>query len=702
MRNRFNQWRSIQRAKNPGQIVLGAILLFNVLFFLISAAIISALSLSGTEQMGFIEAAFCTLTMILDAGCIQFVIADIGEAGVFISVFCLSVVLIGMISFTGAVIGYVTNYISNFIENANSGKHTIFLSDHVVILNWNNRASEIVNDYLYSGKKQNIVVLVSSRKEEIQRELDERISDTIARENRKLELEYANLSFFARKMAIRKNKLHRNITVIVREGDVFSSKQLRDISLEKARSIIILGNDINNTICKFEHKDWLDRKSRGNSQTVKTLMQVAEITSRETSADNQRIIVEITDDATWELVDKIIKSKQVDGKSDIVPIRVNQVLGQILSQFSLMPELNTVYEEIFSNKGAEIYTVEQKECPFSAFAGDYLSTHKHAIPLTFMKHHGINRAFYMADDDEAVEKTSSIAKSDYSVKLNSSYWIERKNVVILGHNSKSNDIMRGFVSFCSEWDLNGESILNIIVIDDEANLKKMDYYKDYPFVKKTVAADIFNEELICSTIESFVDEHEEDTSILILSDDSVLNEDIDANALAHLIYVQEIINRKKNEPDYDPGKIDVIVEIIDPKHHDIVNSYSVNNVVISNRYISKMIAQIGEVDALFDFYVDILSYDEGAVGENYNSKEIYVKKMSRYFDVLPESCTAGELIRAVYDATIDKSLPVEEQDPSFVIGYVTSDGRVSLFGGDQDDIKLSFTEKDKIIIFSSH
>ena len=30
------------------------------------------------------------LTMILDAGCIQFVIADIGEAGVFISVFCLT------------------------------------------------------------------------------------------------------------------------------------------------------------------------------------------------------------------------------------------------------------------------------------------------------------------------------------------------------------------------------------------------------------------------------------------------------------------------------------------------------------------------------------------------------------------------------------------------------------------------------------
>lgn len=153
MKRKLKQWFSVQRAKNPGNVVLGMILLFNIVFFFVAAAIISALSLDGTEHMGFIEAAFCTLTMILDAGCIQFVVADIGEAGVLITLFCLCVVLTGMISFTGAVIGYVTNYISHFIENANEGKHRIYLSNHVVLLNWNSRASEIVNDFLFSGHK---------------------------------------------------------------------------------------------------------------------------------------------------------------------------------------------------------------------------------------------------------------------------------------------------------------------------------------------------------------------------------------------------------------------------------------------------------------------------------------------------------------------------------------------------------------------
>lgn len=702
MREKLREFLSMQRAKNPGRIVLGVILLFNIAFFLFSALVISALSLSGTEQMGFMQAAFCTLTMILDAGCIQFVIADIGKAGVFITLFCLLVVLVGMISFTGAVIGYVTNYISGFIDSANSSDRKLFLSNHIVILNWNSRASEIINDYLYSEKKQTIVVLTSSRSEEIRQEIVERISDTIHRENKALERQYSSLPYFSRKRAIRKHKFRKNVTVLVRGGDVFSSKQLMDISLDKARSIIILGSDINNSICKMEHQEWLERRSHGNSHTVKTLMQVADITAAQSSMDNQKIIVEITDDATGDLVDRIIQAKQVDGKCDIVPVRVNQILGQILSQFSLMPELNSVYAELFSNKGAEIYTLAQPRRDMDTFAKRYLSDHSEAIPLTFMNHKGQDLCFYMASKEEAIHKVSSKKSPACPVKLNTEYWIERKNVVILGHNSKSRDIMKGFQSFFSEWNHDATSILNIIVIDDKSNLEKMNYYKEYPFVFETIAADIFDEELICSTIERFVSANEEDTSILILSDDSVLNEDIDANALAHLIYVREIITKKQKEPDFDPGRIDVIVEIIDPKHHDIVNSYSVNNVVISNRYISKMIAQIGEVDALFDFYSDILSYDEDCDSGKYDSKEIYIKKVSRYFKELPKKCTAAELIRGVLDATTDPALCNGQPDPAFIIGHVSADGTVRLFEDNQQDTTVELTNKDKLVIFSSH
>ncbi len=701
MKNRIKEWFSVQSVKNPGKMILVVILLFNIVFFFTSALVISSLSLDGTEKMSFIQAAVCTITMILDAGCIQFVIADIGQAGIAITLVCLAVILIGMISFTGAVIGYVTNYISQLIENANAGKRKLDLQNHFVILNWNSRASEIVNDMLYSDEKQKVVVLVQSRKDEIEREIDERLTDTVNRENQAIQNKYASLRLIPRKIAFLRERFKKNVTVMVREGDVFSSKQLNDISLDKARAVIILGNDINNTICKFEHKELLEESARGNSQTIKTLMQVSDITGDERSADNQKIIVEITDDWTLELVEKIIDAKQVDGKCNIIPVKVNEVLGQILSQFCLMPELNAAYSELFSNRGAEFYSISRPYEDEVAFAKTYFSSHNHALPITTMRKEKQSFAFYVANNAKDIQKESVITESDYSVSLKEDYWIERKNVVILGHNSKCKNIMLGFKSFSNEWKRNGEEIVRIVVIDDKKSLEKMNYYKEYPFVIKTVEADIYDKDTICSTINDFVSSNEEDTSVLILSDDSALNDAIDSGALANLVYVRDIIaNKVKENPNFDVESVDVIVEIIDPKHHDIVNSYSVDNVVISNRYISKMITQISESEALFDFYNDILSYDEEGAAE-YSSKEVYIKKVKRYFNEIPAKTTADKLVRAIYDASIDEE-KMGVVNPTIALGYVKPGGKIVIFGGDLSQINVRLEEKDKLILFSAH
>jgi hypothetical protein len=363
-----------------------------------------------------------------------------------------------------------------------------------------------------------------------------------------------------------------------------------------------------------------------------------------------------------------------------------------------MPELNMAYRELFSNKGAAFFSRTQEKQDDEAFAKAYLADHKHAIPLTFMDHKGVSHCYYSAAREKHIDRRSAVSgQNGYAVSVNRDYWIEQKNIVILGHNSKCRDIMQGFRAFCNEWDRDGKSMVRIVVIDDARNLEKMDYYKEYPFVIRTVAADIYDKDLICDTIEEFVDQNETDTSILILSDDSALNEDIDANALANLVYVQDIINRKKAaDPDFDVESIDLVVEIIDPKHHDIVSSYSVNNVVISNRYISKMITQISEKEALFDFYTDILTYDEGGSGV-YESKEIYVKKVSRFFADRPADCNAEQFIRVVLEATT-----TDIRNPTMVLGYVKPGGKMVLFQGDQSSIPVSFGPRDKLIVFSNH
>ncbi|MBQ3285546.1 MAG: hypothetical protein IJH40_07895 [Ruminococcus sp.] len=714
-RFRMKEWISIQLAKNPGRMVLLGILAFNIAFVFLSAFIISAMSLSGTEQMGFLEAAFYTVTMILDAGCISAVVKDIGTSGVVIAVICLCVIIIGMITFTGAVIGYVTNFISEFISNANTGTRKLHISNHTVILNWNTRASEIINDLLFSGQKEKVVILVNSRKEEIKKEISERLSETVAKENKKLHDEAKDMSFFKRFFYTKKHKTKMTVTFIVREGDVFSLKQLKDIQLNKAKAIIILGSDSVNTLCRYETKIKGEDYHQGNSQTIKTLMQVADITASDDSVSDQRIIVEITDPWTQDIVNKIIRSKEVKGRCNIIPVFVNQILGQILSQFSLMPELNTVYIELFSNKGPAFYAEKGAIENEDEYIAEYIKTHRHAIPLSSLDANGEPYFFYSTAEEEFINKVSEERPLNYEVKLNPNYWIDKKNVIILGHNSDCDQIMEGFSAFICEWGYNnitseelkkvyeGEEVLRVTVVDDKENLEKMGYYQQYPFVKETVVADIYDQQLICDTINRVISYGKHDTSILILSDDNALSEDIDSNALANLIYVQDIVKDKIDEnPDFDIGSIDIIVEIIDPKHHDLVNSYDINNIVISNRYISKMITQIGEKDAIYNFYNDILTYDVETSAENFNNKEVYAKKVKKYFSELPAPCKADELVRAVYNTSLTTVYESGETYPALVLGYVKKSGKMVIFSGDLSQVDVALEKDDKIILYTPH
>lgn len=152
----------------------------------------------------------------------------------------------------------------------------------------------------------------------------------------------------------------------------------------------------------------------------------------------------------------------------------------------------------------------------------------------------------------------------------------------------------------------------------------------------------------------------------------------------------------KNDENFN---IDIVVEIIDPKHYDILKSYDVHNVVISNRYISKMITQISENYALYYFYADIMTYDPE--GSSFDSKEVYVKKAGEYFEKLPPPGTSvAALIRTVFAKS--RQFWGYAGDYAVLIGYVDTQNKKHIFSGDQLNQKVTLTGEDKLIIFSNH
>ena len=687
---KFREWLSIQVAKHPKRVVLILIILFNVIFIALSAVLISSLSLKGTEKMNFFHAAYYTVTMILDAGCIESVITDIGTSGVALTLTCLAVIIIGMITFTGAVIGYLTNILNDFIENASAGNTRLYLSDHTVILNWNARAPEIVNDLLYSDNKETVVALVKSGGEDIKKEIEERLHLTIEKENAIVSEKADTMSFFARRRYLKNNKLGNNVTFIVIEGNIFSQKQLRDIRIDLAKAVIILSNDPSDSAAEDG-----GQPDEGNPQAVKALMQAADIVSASKASHDKNIIIEITDPWTYDIVQRIISGKELGEKCNIVMFQVEKFLGQLLAQLSLTPELTPVYDDLFSNKGAAFYTAPVQTDDEIGYIRDYLSTHKNAVPLTLLTHNGESWCCFASDNQKNVNKKNEINSSGCSVRLNDMQ-SECKRVIVIGHNSKVEEIMSCYEAYiaCQTGDKQ-ISPLKVTVIDDAESIARMDYCRRYPFVEEAAELDIYNIGSTFEILDRLLFNTTEATSILILSDDTELDEYADSSALMCLVYIQDYIREMLREnPGYDKNRVKTVVELTDPRHYDIVKGYDMADAVISNRFSGNIITQIGEKESIYDFYKGLLSYSPGGSGSQ--SRKPQLKKVSSFFKETPSECTAYDLVRAVFEASVasDKSKPV------MVLGYIKATGETVIFSGDLSEINVSLEAEDKIIVYT--
>lgn len=700
--DRLHEWESVRFSRKPHSMMLLLILIVNVILVLLAAWVISAFAIRGNANTGFFTAVYNTFTMILDAGCIQSVISDPGSANIFLIIFCLVIIVVCMITFTGALIGYATNVVSSLIENANANSIRLWISGHVAVLGWNTRASEIINDLLYCREPQKVVVLADGGREAILRQIGERLNDTLDRENAALEKTVREMPWLKKKIWMHRHKLRNNIRLIVREGDIFSAAHLNNIQLDKAKSIIILGKDLRSAI--HEGADSETETEKGDNRTIKSLMQVVDIAGRSTSADNQKVVVEIENEWTGDLVDRIIQAKQFPEKCRVVPFRVHTVMGQLLSQFSLMPELNKVYSSLFSNKGTSLFA-RQRERSFrsSDYAEEYLNTHRKALPLLFIRDRNTREDYfyYMADSDKDIDEVSEKVLDTCPLKLNPDYWLSEKYVLILGSNSKISNVMDGYRNFCGEW-TNAEhpQIVHITIVDEEEKHLKADHYKAYPFVENCISARITEQERITRIIRDFVYDHPQNASILILSDDTVPDDDIDAKMLTYLIYAKDVINRARQNKRDENYNTDIIVEVMDPRHVDLVRNYDIDNVVISNRYISKMVTQISEDFARYNLYADIMDYDE--IGSaHYDGIEIYIKKAGEYFSELPPKNTPVDtVIRSVYEAS--RGFWGSELDFAMLLGYIDTRGELKLFGGARDQQTVTLTAEDKLIVFSNH
>lgn len=408
----IKRYLSIAKEKHPRTLILFFIVVFNIFLWFSSSLLAYILSpshygdiLSSLWQSG--------ITWMLEPG---FYDPTVDYS---IRVLSIVVILTSMITFSGGIIGYVASLFSSIIENAESGQSELYIYDHILILNWNPKALELISDYCFDEETTHIVVLSGHDKKVIEAEIEKKLFDL-------------------------RGQKHKKIHVIVRQGDVLSKKDLQDNHIEDAKTIIIL-DDEKTEIENEKHQDIFAIKSL-------MLLNQFEIKPRQT------IIVEIKSNLSKHMIDTYI-SKNMKLSNQIVTILPDELMGRLIAQTILMPLLNEVYAELFSFKGAEFYSIPKTD-PL-----EFMKTHVGAIPIYVLE----DQLFLLSESYPSTLELRHTPLEDYqkiTFKKHNSY--QDRHLVVIGKNNKLAYILDSIHHFEKE----DQTKVNITLVEkvDPANI----------------------------------------------------------------------------------------------------------------------------------------------------------------------------------------------------------------------------------------
>ena len=109
---------------------------------------------------------------------------------------------------------------------------------------------------------------------------------------------------------------------------------------------------------------------------------------------------------------------------------------------------------------------------------------------------------------------------------------------------------------------------------------------------------------------------------------------------------------------------------------------------------------LGKTRTFENLYSCSTGYNRNADVPGGQSKKPQLKKVSSFFRETPPPCTAYDLVRAVFEASVSSAGAKERQNPALVLGYVKADGETIIFSGDLSEINISLEAEDKIIVYT--
>lgn len=560
-------------------------------------------------------------------------------------------VMVGLILFS-SMVAFITSVFEAKLDELRRGRSLVLESDHTLILGFGDRILEVIRELIEANESEpdaSIVILAENDKEEM---------DNIIRDN---------ITDFA------------TTRVITRSGVVTNINNLKKVMAENAKSVIIM-----NSAASWRPEN---EKNLADALVLKSIMSIIAVCDGEI---HPAIVCEIHSDRDRDLAENI-------SNGVVKALNEVSVLSRMIAQLALSRNgLSIVYSDMVGFDGNEFYFYKPDEGWGERLTfGDSMNRFKNSTPMGIHNSKGeiiLNPAKDMPieDDDELIVFAEDDSTIFYfqdpvfnpTLKEIPSSIVEPQShrVALLNWTTKTSIILE---KLCSYLPKGSELCTFVSAKVPEMDSCKISLNENYPDI------DISMTELDLNDLESLDNINPQDfDSILILSPGGSTIEEMDAYVISMLIRIRQILISKKDSENNNLDSKDwpkLITEVMDSENIDIILNSGVEDFMVSNQFVSQIMAQVSEEPMALDVYDDLFQ-SEGS--------ELYIKPASYYFDFKDSKTITipyGECVQAARlrnEVILGLQIHADQKNKDNMFGIV-------LIPNKDDEFTLS--EKDGLI-----
>jgi ion channel POLLUX/CASTOR len=491
-----------------------------------------------------------------------------GDQGSWLYLLAMFLVTLAGIFLLSILIGILTTGIEAKLDSLRKGRSRVIESGHTVILGWSDQIFTLVSELVLANANQKhpcIVILGPNDKVEMEDELREKVGDT------------------------------GRTRLVCRTGNPIEMADLKIVSLETARSIIILAADEDNP----------------DSEVIKTLLAIVQDPQRR--PDPYHIVAELHDPKNLEVA-KIVAGDEVE------IILVGDRIARMVAQTCRQSGLSIVYTELLGFEGDEIYFKAEPSLADKSF-GDALFAYETSTVIGIHpqgKSPILNPAMNLrigpddriiaisADDDTVVlsgRQEYAIRKEAVRAPLPIQQAPER--ALILGWNWRATAIINELDGYVAPGS-------TVTVVADYPN-GEAELTSGCPALQNQTAtfqvADTTDRRILDS-----LDVAQYDHIITLSYSDLMAPHQADALTLITLLHLRDIASKCGSA-------FSIVSEMLDVRNRNLAEVTRADDFIVSDRLISLVMAQISENKALNAVFDDLFDA-EGA--------EIYLKPAEAY------------------------------------------------------------------------